>query len=170
MRIMIDSMIYDLIVADSAVQADIEAAMARGSLTLVSTHIQRDQLSHIPDEIKRLAVLGIPVEQVPTSGAIWGISKWGEATWGNSRSDTMIAHVVNGGSNHHEDALIAATAEQTVDLLVTEDGRIPKRVRASGSPLATCSFAEFKQLLGSLACATGEIAEVGSDGENGRKD
>jgi hypothetical protein len=53
MRVLLDSMIFDAIVADAQFKADVLNVISAGDLLIVSTHVQEDQLSKIPDQAKR---------------------------------------------------------------------------------------------------------------------
>lgn len=151
MRVMLDSHIHDLIVGNPALREVVDTAQAAGKLTLVSTHVQHDELSRISDEQKRDAVLGIPVESQPTKGIVWGVSSWKGAHWGDKADGQIINHIMKGKLADAEDALIAATAAKTADVLVTNDGRLRKRIRSSGSPLRVWTSEEFASWLQSLA-------------------
>ena len=82
MRIMLDSNVHDLVAADQAVLAAIRQRIADGRLKLVSTHVQRDELSVAPKQ-KRAALLAIYElsEKVSTTGAVWDVSSWDECNW-----------------------------------------------------------------------------------------
>jgi len=55
---MLDSNVHDLVASDTATKDAILSGIRRGRLTLVSTHIQRDELTCAPDT-KREAPLDI---------------------------------------------------------------------------------------------------------------
>ncbi len=143
MRVMLDSMVHDLVAADASVLALIKAKLEDGTLTLVSTHVQRDELSRIPDDEKRDAVQSIPVARTATRGAMWGVSAWDECTWGDEDGDKILAQVTNGNPVHAEDALIGATADVAADVLVTQEHRLRNRLQAAGSQLQVWTFDEF---------------------------
>jgi predicted nucleic acid-binding protein len=154
MRVMIDSNIHDKIVLSSNTMERIESAIRSNQLTLISTHIQRDQLLNIPNSkaLHREAVLQVPTVINRTSGAIWGVSKWGAATWTTSRDRHVIKGVMTVDGNHSEDALIAASASALADVLVTEDKNLLKRLRKLALDLELWSFAHFCEWLESLQC------------------
>jgi hypothetical protein len=140
MKIMLDTMIYDKLVADSGNLQLLLKAIGEGKLALLATHIQRDQLSDIPVLEKRAQVLTIPTTSVPTSGAVFDLSKWDEATWGDAESDQAIECLGIGNPKHAPDALIAATAAGLVDWLVTEDRPLTNRVRRAGLPVEVTDY------------------------------
>jgi len=148
-RVVLDSQIYDLIVAVTGLANRLAVLRDAGALVILQTHVERDELSAMPDKEKRVAVLAVPVTLVSTSGAVWGVSKFGEATWGGGEGDVKIDDVRSDASNHVRDALIAATAAAAADALVTEDKRLASRVRAAAA-FPVWNFAEFLALVESL--------------------
>lgn len=122
---MLDTMVFDLLVADDEGRRAVLDAIGADRLRLRTTHVQEDQLAAIPDESKRAHVAEIPREIVPTSVMVWGTSKWGMASWGGSAEYEAIRH----DENHIEDAMIAATATTDAHVLVTEDKRLRNRAR-----------------------------------------
>jgi hypothetical protein len=72
MRVMLDTHIHDQIVQHAAVLRLIENAQAIGILSMISTHIQWDELSDIPDRNKREATMRIPVQRCATNGRTLG--------------------------------------------------------------------------------------------------
>jgi hypothetical protein len=143
MRVMLDSMVHDLVVADEALLTLLNAKVAAGALTLLSTHVQHDELSRIPDQQKRDSVLSVPVTRTVTRGMIWDVSQWDECTWGDDEGAEILDHVMNGNIVHAEDALIGATADAAADVLVTQERRLGNRLRAAGSQLPIWTFEEF---------------------------
>jgi predicted nucleic acid-binding protein len=150
MRIMLDTNIFDRLVADDATLAAVLAAITAGQLTIVSTHIQRDQLQAIPDSVKRDKVLAIPVDEVPTTGMIWDVSKWGEGAWGDGATNHLLEKLIAGNARHAPDALIGATAAAHVTVLVTEDGQFSKRVARTTPRLEVVNYNEFVAMLSGM--------------------
>jgi len=115
------------------------------------THIQLDQITATPDPKRRDALLAvvaaIPSKRIPTDGAIWGLSKWNEAKWGSGTNDIKIGDVTGGNANHNADGLLVATAAADADFFVTDEKRLPKKVRRLNSKLAVICFEEFRQVL-----------------------
>ena len=125
-----------------------------GRVNAHATHVQRDEIGRTKDPARRQsleAVFGsvtgaaVPTASlvldvsrldearlggssvVPTSSAVWGVSKWGEAKW--TADDNLFVPMkadldaLNGGKkNNTEDALIAETAIKDGYVLVTDDG------------------------------------------------
>ncbi|AXK81124.1 hypothetical protein DW352_11720 [Pseudolabrys taiwanensis] len=144
---MLDTNIFDALVADPSTLAKLLAAVAEGRMTILSTHIQRDQLGRIPDDEKRAKVLAIPTEQIATSGAVWDVSRWGEATWGDTATNQALDQLIGGNVRHAPDALIGVTAAHHVDLLVTEDARLTSRLGRSALGLKVGGYQELVALL-----------------------
>lgn len=146
MRIMLDTMIYDLIVATPGMTDRLNQLSREGKVILLCTHIQEDQLANIPDQKKRSAVAAIVRKKVSTSGAVYGASKYGQATYGDgSPGGVSISDVRSPSGKHAPDALIATTAAQHADVLVTEDNRLANRMRSLPSPCQIWGFGELKQ-------------------------
>jgi hypothetical protein len=147
-RIMLDSNVHDLIIAD---QRSIDAIARRiegGELKLISTHVQRDELSLAP-ETKRAALMEIykMSQSVPTSGAMWDVSRWDESTWGSRAVHAAIDAMIAGNSKHAEDALIAATANGEADVLVTDESRLASKIRRAGLSVEVWSWGQFVEWL-----------------------
>ena len=149
MRIMLDSNVYDLVVADQVILSAIKRRIADGRLTLVSTHVQRDELSLAP-ETKRAALLAIygMADSVSTTGAVWDVSKWDECSWGSDAISASIVALMAGNPKHAEDALIAATAAGEADVLVTNETRLASKIQRAGFSVKVWSWSEFVAWLG----------------------
>lgn len=125
-----------------------------GHVNAHATHVQRDEIGRTKDPARREALeavfgsvtgAAVPTASfvldvsrlgearlggrrvVPTSSAVWGVSKWGQAKW--TADDNLYVPIkaeldaLNGGKkNNIEDALIAETAIKEGYILVTEDG------------------------------------------------
>ncbi|WP_143279005.1 hypothetical protein [Bradyrhizobium sp. C9] len=150
MRVMLDSNVYDLLLENSALFEQVDRAVRAGQLDLLTTHVQLDELSLIKDQAKREAVLELAITfvKVPTAGAVWDVSKWDDASWGDDtgRLDAMIG----GNPKHAEDALIAATADAEAEVLVTNETRLPGRVKRFGFTVKVWSPNQFSEWLRSL--------------------
>src|ERR1700730_13174846 len=113
---------------------------------LFATHVQLDELNNTPD-IERREKLCAPFQRVApdqliTSGAIWGVSKWGEAAWAEddllARMRPVLEELDKRGRKkttaHNEgcDLLTAATSLKRGLTLVTNDQRLRKVVQQFG--------------------------------------
>jgi len=149
MRIMLDSNVHDLVAADQAVLTAIRQRIADGRLKLVSTHVQRDELSGAPEQ-KRAALLAIYElsEKVSTTGAVWDVSSWDECNWGTEEVNASIVALMAGNTKHAEDALIAATAAGEADILVTNEIRLASKIQRAGFSVKVWSWGQFVAWLG----------------------
>ncbi|PWU70973.1 hypothetical protein DK867_22030 [Ochrobactrum sp. POC9] len=95
----------------------------------VATHIQWDEIQQTKNVVIREKISSIfseyLVEKIPTTTAVYGISKWGEAEWSgpssayNNLLQQLDAHRPH--RNNPKDALIADTCLQRGIKLVTND-------------------------------------------------
>lgn len=69
MRFMLDTMIFTYVVDDAAFAKVVRDAADCGSITIITTHVQEDQIAEIPDEEKREAISLIARTVVPTTGS-----------------------------------------------------------------------------------------------------
>jgi hypothetical protein len=135
MKAMLDSMIFDCLIADEAAAMLVRQAVTSGHLQILITHIQEDQHAAIPDA-EKLAKLAearreLNVEVIATHGAVYGVSRYGRARYTDEgdRLGQVLNQVQVGNTKHAPDALIAATAAGDVDVLVTEDGLLRRRMQ-----------------------------------------
>jgi predicted nucleic acid-binding protein len=145
-RFLIDSMIYDKIVDEAGVLDLVTRCVSSGGLTLLSTHVQVDEIRQIRDENRRDRLLAIPTAEVPTSGFIVGISRLDQARLAEAEP---IETLRRGNRDHTEDALIAATASYKDAVLVTEDRTLVSRARNEHIPVIT--WQEFREQLDATA-------------------
>ena len=150
-KFMLDTQIYDLIIAVPGLVDHINRLTAEGTMAILCTHIQNDELADIPDEHKRAEVSRIDRQQVTTAGAVSGISKYGGATYGDGSSSGIALDQIRSLSKRHtKDALIATTAARDADVLVTRDRRLANRVSATSASCEVWSFEQFKSYISSL--------------------
>ena len=150
-KFMLDTQIYDLIIAVPGLVNHINRLTAEGTIAILCTHIQNDEFADIPDEHKRAEVSRINRQQVTTAGAVYGISKYGGATYGDGSSSGIALDQVRSPSKRHtKDALIATTAARDANVLVTQDKRLANRVKATSASCEVWSFEQFKSYISSL--------------------
>jgi len=152
---MFDTNIFDRVAELDGLIERLRSLGETEAIEILTTHIQRDELAAIPDAKKREAVAGIPTTMIPTSGAVWGASRWDEATWGDGAGDVLLNDVKTPSGSHVHDALIATTAAASCDILVTHDERLRGRIAAVGSKLSVLDFADFLRLIESIDHAAG---------------
>ena len=148
-RVMLDSNVHDLIVADQQVKAAILKRIADGRLKLISTHVQCDELSLAPSP-KRDALLAIYElnDIARTTGAVWDVSRWDQSTYGSDEVNASIEALMASNPNHAEDALIAATASGEADVLVTNETRLASKIRRAGFAVDVWSWNRFLAWIG----------------------
>lgn len=145
---MLDTQIYDLIVTIPDMAKQLNHLSKEGKVTILCTHIQEDELAQIPDVQKRNNIAQIIKKKVATSGAVWDVSKWDQATWGNgSSSGVGINDVRSPSRKHTSDALIASTAARDADVLVTEDNRLTNRMKNMSARCQIWGFDQFKSYI-----------------------
>ncbi len=145
---MFDTQIYDLIIAIPNLTDCINCLSTNNKIEVLCTHIQNDELSKIPDHDKYVKVSLIKRKQVTTAGAIYGVSKYGAAKYGNgSSSGISIGQIRSPSGKHTKDALIATSASQYADVFVTEDGRLSKKLRGISASCEVWSFEKFKDYI-----------------------
>ena len=145
MRFMLDTMIFDHIVADPVLAEMVRETVGSGRITIVTTHVQEDQIAAIPDERKRRAISCLPRRTVPTMGFVLDVSRLGMARLADDDTNTAIESI---GRQHLltvKDALIAASVRGEADALVTEDKTLRKRIRRDGLNVTLLGFEEFRE-------------------------
>ena len=148
MKFMFDSMIYDKIIATPQMVERLNQFSREGKVVALCTHIQEDELGNIPDKEKREAVTKIMTTKVPTSGGVYGVSKWGQFRWGNGSSGGVSVDDIRSPSKGHtKDALIATTAARDADVLVTDEKRLTNRMKDLKPPCKIWGFDQFKKYI-----------------------
>jgi hypothetical protein len=150
MRFMLDTMVFDLIVADAAFAEAVRGAVHNASITIVTTHIQEDQIAAMPAGEKRDAVERIPRRVVPTTGFALDVSRLDMARLADDETSAAIERIGRRKLRDVQDALIAATTPDEADALVTEDQTLRKRIRREGLELTLFSFEEFRAYVSGL--------------------
>ena len=93
MRFMLDTNVFDLIVADAPLAEAVRDAAVAGRITLVTTHIQEDQIAAIRDDEKREAILRIPRSVEPTTGFALDVSRLGMAGLADEETSATIERI-----------------------------------------------------------------------------
>ena len=135
---MLDTMIFDRIVATWGLTRRIRGLVEVGALTILTTHIQEDELAEIPSWWKRARIARIPRVRVPTSEFVWDVSRWDEARIGTGEPLEQI----RGTKRHTKEGLIGATALVESAVLVTEERRLKRR--ASDTGVTVWDFTQFR--------------------------
>lgn len=143
--VMLDSNVFDELLADADAFAAVADALDAGYLRVLVTHVQRDQLAATPDDDKRRRLLTVAALVDPmdvyTAGFIVDVSTVDEGAL-DMNSDLIEAiRPPPSNERHDRDALIAVTAHHYRAILVTGDGRLVRRCRNVG--VASCSLSEL---------------------------
>ncbi len=120
---MLDTNVYDRIVARAGFTARLARAVQNGEIEILRTRVQDEEIQRIPDAVRRAAMQKVPFRRIPTNEAAWSA----------------------GNPHPSEDDMIAATAEAAADVLVTEDKDLGERVKATTRRLEVW---RFDQLVG----------------------
>jgi predicted nucleic acid-binding protein len=123
-RVMLDTNVYDLVVARAGFTARLQQAVRAGAVEILRTRVQEEEIARIPDPKKRAALRKIPGRRIETVSPPPG-------PWPS------------------DDALIAMTAEAEADALVTEDKELRERVAATR--LEVWRFDQLVDFIGSLS-------------------
>lgn len=111
-RLMLDTNVYDLIVARRGFVERLNRAVENGEVEILRTRVQEEEIARIPDGAKRAAMRSVRGRTVAVSD-----TPWREMPKGHAPS---------------EDALIVATAEESAEVLVTEDKDLATRATEDG--------------------------------------
>jgi|JI10StandDraft_1071094.scaffolds.fasta_scaffold17638_8 rRNA-processing protein FCF1 len=148
MKVMFDTQIYDLVIAELGMTQTLNSLATKGVLKILTTHIQQGEIQGIPNEEKRRMISEIITECVTTSGAVYGVSVYNMATYGDGNTGGFgIDDVRSKTGGHTNDALIATTASRDADVLVTEDKRLANRLKQLNTQTKVWLFADLKQYL-----------------------
>lgn len=121
-RLMLDTNVYDLVIARRGLAELLNRAVEEKAIEILRTRVQEEEIARIQNASKRAAMRQVRGRTVPVSDAPWaGLPK---------------------GRAPSEDALIVATAEESADVLVTEDKELAERAKEGGR-LAVWRFAEL---------------------------
>lgn len=147
MKFMMDTNIFDLLVASDEVAANVRRLAENGQVEIITTHIQEDELNNIPAVEKRNKIAAIPRRVIPTTGFVLNYSRLGMARLGGG---TIIDDFRQGNLRHTPDALIAATADGYADILVTQDKTLTSRARTLRLNVDVWDYEQFDRYLTSL--------------------
>ena len=127
---------------------DPEILSSKGELFI--THVQLNEIQATRNEARLDALLrvftAIEQEKVPTSAAVWGVSEYGGAKYGDANGlyNTILNELNqrNGRQRGNtRDALIAVTAIQRNYTLVTNDSDLAMVIQSNGGTIET--FEDF---------------------------
>lgn len=132
-RFMIDSNIFDELVADETLRRKVVSLARQCRVELVTTHLQEDELRAVAsrDATKYRRIQSLPRTVVLTSDFIVGVSRLGMARIG----DGTTYEAIRRDKRHIFDAEIAATAKYEQIPLITSERRLRNQAAAQSVPV-----------------------------------
>jgi hypothetical protein len=148
LRVMLDSMIRNRLQGDPAANALLDHHVAAGTLVLVETHVQGDEVAKISDDVKRTTLENV-VSTTREPGVVFSldVSRLDEDTFGSDENHRIFDAVRNDNPKHSEDAVISATAAATCDAFVCDDKQTRNKVRRALPSFTVWSWPEFRDRL-----------------------
>lgn len=150
LRVMLDTNIFDRIIETPGLVGQLRSLTASGRLDIVVTHVQEDELARIRDTEKRRAIQRVPRRSVPTAVFVLDVSRLGKARLGEGHEGGLEYDTLHGENPKRvRDAVIVLTAAaaapaEEVEVFVTEDGGLARRVKAKAKTLKVWNFPEFQ--------------------------
>lgn len=137
---------FDSNVFAEIVSGKIDLEIIKGTHQYCVTHIQEDEINQCrhPERKKELLEVfnKISPYKIPTTGAVWGISNWGECTWADEEDliEEIAENLPKKGrkteradkENRLRDALIANTCIREGYILVSSDLYLSAQVQKYG--------------------------------------
>ena len=138
-RVMIDSNVYDEIVAVPGLTSTLRRLIDEGDLELVVCHVQEDEIHATSDGVKRETLMTTPVSRIVHSSVfVLAVSRLGKARLGEERQgDLSYERLAGPNRRHARDAAIALTAAYEVDALVTQEHRLQSQLASKALPVWT---------------------------------
>jgi predicted nucleic acid-binding protein len=148
LRVMLDTNIFDAIIATPGLVEHLRSLTASDRLDIVVTHVQEDELAGIRDSEKRRAIQQVPRRSIPTAVFVLDVSRLGQARLGEGHEGGLEYDTLHGENPKRvQDAVIALTAAaeaEDVEAFVTADDRLARRVRAKAETLKVWNFTQFR--------------------------
>jgi predicted nucleic acid-binding protein len=147
---MFDTMEYDKLLESPATYEKLLHLITERRIEMLTTHIQRDEITATPDEAKRTRLMSLFTNARPigTRGVVLDISGVDEARIGGDEDHKLVNDVRgNRWDRDTKDSLIAATASNDADMLVTDDRRFVQRLRDAHVRCEVIGFTEFQKRL-----------------------
>jgi hypothetical protein len=149
LRAMIDTNIVHALSADPDTLAMLTKLLVSGTVQLLITHLQGDQLSKAPPHIRKTArTLDLTI--INTDGVVWDVSKWDRSDWADETTKKRMSRVQGmkkRSSKQWVDTLISVTATGGADVYVTNDKQVRNAVKRivleDGLNLRVWNYAEF---------------------------
>ena len=154
---MLDSNIFDQLLTETIFLDLLENAAIKGQIALVVTHIQKNELLQTGDAAKRTALLSVfdrlanHSRKVPTQGCIPGFIQPGFSCLSDGGPRVKLNDIRDDKKpKHAADALLAATADAEADVIVTQETRLPNRIRNTDTILKVWNFNQLKDYITSI--------------------
>jgi rRNA-processing protein FCF1 len=149
LRAMIDTNIVHALSADPDTLAMLTKLLVSGTVQLLITHLQGDQLSKAPPHIRKTArTLDLTI--INTDGVVWDVSKLDRSDWADETTKKRMSRVQGmkkRSSKQWVDTLISVTATGGADVYVTNDKQVRNAVKRivveDGLNLRVWNYAEF---------------------------
>jgi hypothetical protein len=128
---MIDANIVHALSADPDTLAMLTKLLVSGTVQLLITHLQGDQLSKAPPHIRKTArTLDLTI--INTDGVVWDVSKLDRSDWADETTKKRMSRVQGmkkRSSKQWVDTLISVTAMGGADVYVTNDKQVRNAVK-----------------------------------------
>ncbi len=115
-----------------------------GNFSYFVTHIQRDEIKNTSDPKRKQQLMkvfeDIKQNKIPTSSAVWDVSRWGESKWSDGKLYEKILNDLNEikkKDNNIQDVLIGETAIKNGLILVTNDKALAEAVKKNSGEAIT---------------------------------
>ena len=149
---MLDTNVVDELMADTALVSLLREATDAGSVELLITHVQIDEvLNRGPNKRARREALlqmlaALPANRVPTYGFVLDLSRLDNAMRSSEAHAATFVELTRGNKRHNEDALIVLTAAWFFADVVSENIKdVPKMAAHVG--LTSYRTAELRGIL-----------------------
>jgi predicted nucleic acid-binding protein len=148
LRVMFDSNAYDAILKYGDAERILNLINIK-SLTVITTHLQKDELLKIPPKKENRAALldiyhRLNGKSTHTTASLWGVSKWGQANWTDESQSNSLSGIKRNRASFSEDDLIGITAKDNCDILVTHDKDLTARLKDGAPNLRVLTYDSFR--------------------------
>lgn len=148
LRVMFDSNAYDAILAHGDAER-IHDLVADEKFSVVTTHVQEDELLQIPNKDRQLALLSIYrricTTSTPTSVGVWDVSRWDQFKWAGQEEKRSFERIQRNKTIASRDEIIGVTAKDQCDVFVSQDGSFRKRLTAEAPALRVLPYEDFRK-------------------------
>lgn len=139
LKLMLDTNVVDELMADNDLVELLRAAVGAGSIELLLTHVQIDEVLNMgpAKRAKREHLVqllaSLPARRVPTYGFVLDLSRLDNAILATDRHAAALLELTGGNTRHNEDALIVLTAAWFYADVVSENTKdVPKMAAKIG--------------------------------------